>query len=216
VLCNAANSGPNNLSRKVADVVLEKRLAPAPARPASGTAVSASAERQARISGVYLRRGVDEVFEVAPKNGKLLLLPYELPINHVAADTFATDVFPVTLLTDGPPGPAAVMRIKISTEPEVQYDRVPGFKPSRTDLDAFTGTYYSDELDVRYTIERKDSVLAVTMRRRGSLTLQPAFTDGFTSADIGTLRFTREKGRVTGFRVTSGRVRNVIFTKVPG
>jgi hypothetical protein len=130
------------------------------------------------------------------------------------ADTFATDVFPVTLVTDGPPGPAAVLKIKISTEPEALYDRVPGFKPTAAQLDAFTGTYYSDELDVRYRIERKDSVLAVVMRRRGSMNLQPAFTDGFSASDIGVIRFTREKGKVTGFLVTSGRVRNVGFKKV--
>jgi CubicO group peptidase (beta-lactamase class C family) len=214
VLCNAANSGPNNLSRKVADILLEKQLKPAPAQAAAGPAAPASADRQSRIVGVYLRRGVDEVFEVGAKDGKLALLPYQLPLRHVVADTFTTDVFPVTLVTEGPAGPAAVLKIKISTEPEALYDRVKGFKPTAAELDAFTGTYYSDELDVRYRIERKDSVIAVVMRRRGTLNLHPAFTDGFTAADVGTIRFTREKGKVTGFLVTSGRVRNVAFAKV--
>ena len=215
VLCNAANSGPNDLSRKVADILLEKQLKPAPAQAAADTSQPVSAHLQSRITGVYLRRGVDEVFEVGAKDGKLMLLPWQLPIRHVVADTFATTVFPVTFVTEGPPGPAAVLKIKIATEPEGLYDRVVGVKPTRTELDAFTGTYYSEELDVRYRIERKDSVLAVTMRRRGSMNLQPAFADGFTSPDIGTLRFIREKGKVTGFRVTSGRVRNVVFRKAP-
>jgi CubicO group peptidase (beta-lactamase class C family) len=213
VLCNAATSGPNNLSRKVVDILLEKQLKPAPAQTAAGPAAPASADRQARIVGVYLRRGVDEVFEVGAKDGKLMLLPYQLPMRHVVADTFTTEVFPVTLVTEGPAGPAAVLKIKISTEPEAVYDRVPGFKPTAAQLDAYTGTYYSDELDVRYRIERKDSVLAVVMRRRGTLNLQPAFTDGFTSGEVGTIRFTREKGKITGFLVTSGRVRNVGFKK---
>ena len=213
VLCNAANSGPNNLSRKVADILLEKQLKPAPAQPATGPLAPASADRQARIVGVYLRRGVDEVFEVGAKDGKLMLLPYQLPLRHVVADTFATEQFPVTLVTEGPAGPAAVLKIKISTEPEALYDRVAGFKPTRTELDAFAGTYYSDELDVRYRIERKDTALAVVMRRRGTLNLRPAFADGFTSPDVGTLRFTREKGKITGFLVTSGRVRNVRFKR---
>ena len=214
VLCNAANSGPNDLSRKVVDILLEKQLKPAPAQDAKGTSAPVSAERQARIIGVYLRRGVDEVFEVGAKDGKLALLPYQLPLRHVVADTFVTEVFPVTLVTEGPPGPAAVLKIKISTEPEALYDRVSGFKPTAAELDAFAGTYYSDELDVRYRIERKDTALAVVMRRRGTLNLRPAFADGFTSPDVGTLRFTREKGKITGFLVTSGRVRNVGFKKV--
>ena len=213
VLCNAANSGPNDLSRKVADILLEKQLKPAPAQTASGTAQAVSAELQTRIAGLYLKRGVDEVFEVGAKDGKLMLLPFQLPIRHVVADTFVTEVFPVSFVTEGPPGPAKVLKIKIATEPEGVFDRVSGFKPTRTELDAFTGTYYSDELDVRYRVERKDSVLAVVMRRRGTMKLQPAFADGFTSPDIGTLRFTREKGKVAGFLVTSGRVRNVAFTR---
>jgi CubicO group peptidase (beta-lactamase class C family) len=214
VFCNAANAGPNNLTRKIADILLEKQLKPAPAAVASGKPEPPSAERQARIVGVYLRRGMDEVFEVAAKDGNLMLLPYQLPMKHVAADTFATDVFPVTFVTEGPPGPAGTLRIKIATEPEGLYDRVAGVKPTRTELDGYTGTFYSDELDVHYRIERKDSVLAVTLRRRGSMSLQPAFADGFTAPEIGTLRFTREKGKVTGFKVTSGRVRNVSFTRI--
>jgi CubicO group peptidase (beta-lactamase class C family) len=213
VLCNAANSGPNELSRRVADILLEKRLAPAPPKPASGV-VAPSAERQARVVGLYLKRGVDEVFEVGSKDGNLILLPWQLPMKHVAADTFATTMYPITFVTEGPPGPAATLNIKIFTEPEAPYDRVAAVKPTPAELDAFTGTYYSDELDVRYRIERKDSVLAVVMRRRGSMSLQPAFADGFTAPEVGTIRFTREKGKVTGFLVTSGRVRNVVFKRV--
>ena len=213
VLCNAANAGPNNLSRRVADILLEKQLKPAPAAVATGKSEALPADRQVRIVGIYLKRGVDEVFEVGARDGKLVLLPWQLPMKHVAADTFATDVFPVSFVTEGPPGPAATLRIKIATEPEGLYDRVAGFKPTPTQLDAYAGNYYSDELDVHYRIERKDSVLAVTLRRRGSMTLLPAFTDGFTAPEIGTLRFIREKGKVTGFKVTSGRVRNVTFRR---
>jgi len=64
-------------------------------------------------------------------------------------------------------------------------------------------------------VARKDSVLTVTLRRRGSLNLKPLFPDAFSVPDLGTLRFTREKGKVSGFRVTQDRVRNVSFRRVP-
>jgi hypothetical protein len=54
----------------------------------------------------------------------------------------------------------------------------------------------------------------------GSLALRPmplriAYGDAWITA-FGTVRFTREKGKVTGFALTGGRVRNVAFTREPG
>ena len=101
------------------------------------------------------------------------------------------------------------------SEPVRVLDRVPRFAPTAAELDAYAGTYYSEELDVRYTVARKDSVLTIALRRRGTLNMRPGFTDGFTVPGLGTVRFIREKGKVTSFRVTQGRVRNVLFKRVP-
>jgi hypothetical protein len=94
-----------------------------------------------------------------------------------------------------------------------EFDRVSRFKPTAAELDAFAGTYYSEELDVRYRIERKDSLLTVNLRRRGKLDMRPTFPDAFNVGGLGTVRFIREKGKITSFRVTQGRVRNVLFRK---
>ena len=214
VLCNASNAGPGGLSRKVADILLEKQLTPVAAKSAT-QATKATPEQQTRIVGVYRRRGIDDAMEVSVKDGALTLLPFGIPVRPVAADTFTVDGFPVQVYTEGPAGPAAVLKVKIGTEPDRVFDRVSRFTPSPTELDAFAGVYYSDELDVRYTVARKDSVLTVTLRRRGSLNLKPLFPDAFSVPDLGTLRFTREKGKVSGFRVTQDRVRNVSFRRVP-
>ncbi len=212
VLCNASNSGPGGLARKVADILLEKQLTSAPARPAAGPG-AATAEQQARVVGTYLRRGVDDAMEVSAKDGRLSLLPFGIPVRAVAADTFTVDGFPVQVFTEGPAGPASILRVQIGTEPDRVYDRVSRFAPAPAELDGYTGTYYSEELDVRYVVARKDSILTVTLRRRGTLNLQPVFPDAFSVPGIGTIRFTKEKGRVTGFRVTQDRVRNVLFRR---
>jgi CubicO group peptidase (beta-lactamase class C family) len=212
VLCNAANSGPGGLSRKVADVLLEKELTLAAAKQAT-QAATATTEQQTRIVGIYQRRGIDDAMEIAAKDGVLTLVAFGIPVRPVAVDTFTVDGFPVQVFTEGPAGPAKVLRIKIGTEPERVYDRVPRFAPTAAELDAYAGTYYSDELDVRYTVARKDSVLTVTLRRRGTMNLKPVFPDAFSVPDLGTIRFIREKGKVIGFRVTQDRVRNVLFKK---
>jgi hypothetical protein len=43
----------------------------------------------------------------------------------------------------------------------------------------------------------------------------PAFRDAFLGGIAETFRLVRERGRVTGFRVTGGWVRNVEFIKRP-
>jgi CubicO group peptidase (beta-lactamase class C family) len=213
VLCNAANSGPNNLSRRVADVLLEKQLAPAPARPAPGApAPTVSAEQAARLAGVYRRQGVDEAYEFAAKDGKLTLMPFNVPLRAFSPDSFAPEGGGPAFVAQGPPGPAPRVTAYLGGAP-VLLDRVPKFSPTAAELDAFTGSWYSEELDVRYTITRKDSTLSVNLRRRGKLDMRPIFTDAFSVGGLGTVRFIREKGKISSFRVTQGRVRNVLFKK---
>jgi CubicO group peptidase (beta-lactamase class C family) len=215
VMCNAANAGPNNLSRRVADVLLEKQLAPAPARPAPGApAPTVSAEQAARVAGVYRRQGVDEAYEFVAKDGRLTMMPFNIPLRAFSPDSFAPEGGGPSFVAQGPPGPAPLVRAYLGGAP-VLLDRVPKFTPTTAELDAFTGTYYSEELDVRYTITRKDSVLSLNLRRRGKLDMRPSFPDAFNVQQLGTVRFIREKGKVTSFRVTQTRVRNVLFVRVP-
>ena len=214
VLCNAANSGPNNLSRRVADVLLEKQLAAAPPRPAPGApAPTVTAEQAARLAGVFRRQGVDEGYEFVAKDGKLTMMPFNIPLRAFSADSFAPEGGGPAFVAEGPAGPAPVIKAYFGTEAVRVLDRVPKFAPTPTELDAYTGTYYSEELDVRYTVTRKDSVLSVNLRRRGKLDLRPIFPDAFNVQQLGTVRFIREKGRITSFRVTQGRVRNLLFKK---
>jgi hypothetical protein len=214
VLCNASNAGPNVLSRRVADVLLEKQLAAAPPRPVPGApAPTVSAEQASRIAGVYRRQGVDEAYEFVAKDAKLTMMPFNVPLRAFSPDSFAPEGGGPTFVAEGPAGPAPLVRAYLGGAP-VLLDRVPKFAPTAADLDAFAGTYYSEELDVRYTVARKDSVLSVTLRRRGKLDMRPSFPDAFSVPGLGTVRFIREKGKVTSFRVTQGRVRNVLFKKV--
>ncbi len=80
------------------------------------------------------------------------------------------------------------------------------------ELDAFTGTYYSPELDAGFRIERRDEGLAVV---RGTRTtpLRPVGEDAFR-ASFGELRFRREAGQVTGFVLDAGRANGLVFERV--
>ena len=99
---------------------------------------------------------------------------------------------------------------------DVIYRRQAPFAPNRAELSAFTGAFYSEELDATYNVTLGDSGLVVRHRKLDAIYLAPAFTDGFTYADFGTtFIFTRDRSRkLNGFTITDGRVRGVKFVRL--
>ena len=89
----------------------------------------------------------------------------------------------------------------------------------------YPGVYRSDELRVAYTLAARDgSIRGTGIRDFGGLPkantfpvegFAPTALDEFTSADTGaTLTFRRNaSGRITGFRLDAGRVKNLVFTR---
>jgi hypothetical protein len=83
-------------------------------------------------------------------------------------------------------------------------------------LAAYAGEYRSDEVEATHSwrIERGQLVLYIGDRRQG--TLDPAYRDGFTRGGGTVIDVQRDaRGRITGFVLQSGRVRNLRFTRVP-
>ncbi len=82
-------------------------------------------------------------------------------------------------------------------------------------LDEYQGDYYSGEIDAVYRVTLKDGKLALTRKKNGPVTLQPAFRDGFSTLSIlGNIRFTRDaRNRVSGFTLSAGRIRGFRFVK---
>lgn len=90
--------------------------------------------------------------------------------------------------------------------------------PKAADLGAFAGKFYSDELEVLYTVAVRDGQLRVS-HPKGENVLRPTKADEFqaTGGDtvFETLAFTHNAaGVVTGFKIGTSRARNVRFAKV--
>jgi CubicO group peptidase (beta-lactamase class C family) len=81
-------------------------------------------------------------------------------------------------------------------------------------LAAFIGDYYSEELDVVYTVRRAEGGLEVSVAGKESLPLRAREAD-VLRAQFLTLRFDRDaSGAVTGFQLDAGRVKNLRFSRV--
>jgi CubicO group peptidase (beta-lactamase class C family) len=97
---------------------------------------------------------------------------------------------------------------------ELSYRRASRVTPGAAELKALEGAYRSDELDVTYRISVVGDHLRLTSLRGEPLEVYAADADHFENllVRIGVLRDRR--GKVTGFEVSTGRVRGLAFKKV--
>lgn len=101
--------------------------------------------------------------------------------------------------------------------------RVEAFDPEAVNLHLYAGLFYSDELDITYALnvveddEGKARLLA-TQLRIGEITLGPLTPGHFSGSMWFANRFRFERDdldRITGFRVSGGRARDVWFERKP-
>jgi hypothetical protein len=105
------------------------------------------------------------------------------------------------------------------------YQKVKPITLSAGQLSAYEGEFYSPELDVSYKLYVKDSSLWMKRPRYNESKVIPfienIFTGSYTiNADQPrslTIKFTKDKrNKVTGFFLTTARMRNVYFEKKQG
>ncbi|MBL8986915.1 MAG: beta-lactamase family protein [Gemmatimonadetes bacterium] len=214
VACNFADALPGQYARAVADVLLEGRLEPKPAAPTVAKAgpASVSAARLAQIAGVYKSPTNDQAFAFAVRDGKLVLTNYGVPLEPVDDTHFS--VFGITAEFTGPATATPTgIRLVAGSMVVDSMARINAAAPTRDQLALLAGDYWSPELRVSYRVELTDAGLVLHRFKHPKVGLQPAYQDAFLGGEAGTVRFVRTKGRVTGFRLTGGRVRNVEFTR---
>ena len=87
--------------------------------------------------------------------------------------------------------------------------------PTPAELAAFSGRYFSEELEAFYTLSVKNGGLVMEHRRLSPARLAPGARDAFSGAG-GALVFERDKnGQVIAFYLGNGRTRDVRFARVP-
>jgi hypothetical protein len=108
-------------------------------------------------------------------------------------------VAPATLVEQSPNQPAADF---------VRFTRA---RPTARELVAYAGAYYSDELDVRWTVAADSSGLVARIPGGDTLRLAPTIRDVFVGGGV-VMRFRRTGARGVGALLQAGRVRNIAFT----
>ena len=209
VICNVANAGPDGLAHQVADLLMGTA---ANETAASGTPSDrASADDLAALEGLYRNPATEEVIRIVHRGADLIAdLGGEVPLRPAGERRYRLGGG--ELRFDPPAAGHSPGLVRVVGNDQLRFEAVRMALPPAAELAAYTGRYYSDELDATYEIGVRDGRLEVTRPNGRPAALDPTAPATFANGD-GALRFTRTKGKIDGFALFAGRVRNLRFTR---
>ena len=219
VLSNFGGFNPQQIAMRIADIYLADKLEPVPPKPAVAerTAVKVDPAILEGYAGRYLLDG--RTLVVITKEGDKLM---GQPAGSSKAEFIPqseTTFFVKEAneeLTFERDEKGNVVRFTMKSGTQTQSARRLNAPATAAQLAEFAGDYYSPELGTTYMLVVKDGKLVAQHRRHDDTPLTELEGDLFSGNRwfFQTVQFTRDsEKRITGFRLTSGRARNVRFDR---
>lgn len=204
-LCNVGTSNPGRLAEQVADIYLAGQLS-------SKIPVVLTAQVDPLpFAGQYRNLESHAVLEVAAKDGGLVA--NGMHFTALGPGHFAAEEGPEMRFATENGGPIRLTLSDEDTAPQI-LEKFQPIKPSATELAKYAGDYTSEELETSYRLEVKDGQLTLAIKWQAPVALEPTVRDEFQSPQGMVLVFHRDAaGRVAGFDIFAGRIRNIGFTK---
>jgi hypothetical protein len=220
ILGNAADLRPSLLARQVADLFLNGQVVDRAAHRAPSTDYSPSDDELQGYAGLYHHHADGAARRFVVSDGRLILQMWgSQELEPVERGLFRVASAPTMQyrFETAPSGIRQVIETAGSTRP-VAYAAIKPACPTAVELDAYAGDYRSSELDARYTVARQAERLVLMRRKYGAVHLTPTVVDGFVAEEADpspyAITFERDRhGTVVGFRLTSGRNRNLVFVR---
>ena len=203
IFANLASINPSTLSYKVAGLFLKDKSIQQPTFTTDNKIVKGWA-------GDYFETKTQSVLKLNYKNEKLTTGPTELIAT--GNNTFKIPNLVSNISFSGDSSNAQ-LDIFIEGTGYNTYKKVNKILLSNVQLEEYKGNFYSSELDTKYNVSVKDSNLIIKRPRYDEMKLDPLLKDIFTGNFI--IRFHRsKKGKIEGFFLSAGRVRNLYFEKM--
>lgn len=216
-LCNLSSARPSRRARQVADLYLaeEFQAAEAATEPKSSRPPVPTRELREK-AGTYRDPVSGSLRRVIFREGKLFLEAfggsYELRLDGTAFRVVGAPVS--TEVSFESPGPG-IRRMREATagRPAMVLEAIPPVSTSAAELVEYAGAYFSDELETTYRLVVEDGRLVRRAKNQEPEALSPSVKDEFSLGST-IFRFRRDPaGRVSGFALDRGRIRNVRFER---
>ncbi|MEQ9300898.1 MAG: serine hydrolase domain-containing protein [Cyclobacteriaceae bacterium] len=221
VFSNYGYTNPNVLALQVADLYLEEKAGNVETKAKDVKFIKLKAKELAEFEGYYWNDPGMYSRRIYVKDDTLRYYRgenNESPLVPIGSNTFKminignTDL-KVTFLEED--GKRQMSVVQDDAEPNISY----GYEPVANDSlvkNELEGKYYSEELETSYVLKVKDGLLKATHIRHDDVTLTPIMKDRFETNRwyFGTVEFQRnDQGTVNGFLVSTGRMKNLQFSK---
>jgi CubicO group peptidase (beta-lactamase class C family) len=229
VLSNVASFNPSAMAQRIADIYLkDKEITLTQKKEAEVGKESEAApdKKDVKIDhdtllaycGQYeLQPGNVATFSLDDDN-MLVEAPglQKTPAIPVSSTTFSVNAVQaiVTFVRDST-GKVEQIKVQMNGQ-EIRAKRLPDFDPAKLNLAEYTGDYYSPELCTTYSFTVESGKLIARNFRTGDVHLTPVKTDNFSGDQwyFGNIEFVKDNNNtVTGCKVSTGRVRNLMFEK---
>ncbi|MCW5516642.1 serine hydrolase domain-containing protein [Muriicola sp. Z0-33] len=224
VFSNSADFNSGRIAHKVVDIFLEEALVEEPEEEVTETEAQAESISVAAdildsyvgdfelqpgfIIGVILKEG--ELIAQATGQPEVALAP----ISETEFDVVGVEA----KLEFIPNGGDKVKAIKLYQNGQImEAPRLKAFDKNAVVLKEFEGSYHSEELSTTYHFKVVDEKLMVQHSRHSDFAVNPLKEDTFggNAWFFGQVAFQRdENNKIVGCKVSSGRVRDLVFSKV--
>jgi hypothetical protein len=205
VLCNGSSRNPTSIARDIFNEIMGPF--PSPAQP---EAIETKPEDLQKYVGLWRDEKTHFPIRTAVENGVLRAPAGPLRPRRDGSFQVGPARFTFTFGKDGRPVSAerdiegTVTRLIAETE----------WKPTADELNAFAGTWHSDEADATFTLIVENGQGFLTQRPNARVPLIPSYKDSFMVSLLpAVIWFTRDNGKLT-MHVGMSRMRDMPFVKI--
>lgn len=219
VLCNRADANPETLAMNVSDLLLTEVLEPNVDSAALPDFAMRAADLQ-KFTGDFWEADEAIAAETQIIDGQLWAIHSPTRKNvlrPIAGHRFQMMGVPAKVFVefDFEGDKVKTMRRIINGKPRGVFNPFTRLQLRADQLAEYVGAYYSPELQTQYGLTVNDEKLWFSLDDEDPQELTAMFGETFENPDYGAFKFTKNSaGQVEGFKLQSGRVRNLAFTRI--
>jgi hypothetical protein len=212
ILCNFGAINPGELARRIADLYLVDLF---PEKIETEKIIELSEVQLTSKVGIYYNAATFLTQQLEIREGKLVVTNGPgLELLPLANNRFRQEIYPVEFrFAHAEEDGRLQLHITRGKDKPVIYEKVKPVSLTVEEKTAYVGDYFSPELGVTYKVMVEEDQLVLKRRKHGKIPLLTTIPDGFTT-DRFSLIFSRDgRKNISGFRLSSGRIRNLRFIK---